>query len=62
MADRYAKAMSKIVPTPGHSTSRFNEQFLDEVCPFRVFEIGSRGHACESGLANFSGTEFTDGG
>jgi hypothetical protein len=25
--------MSKIVPTLGHSTSLFNEQFLDEVCP-----------------------------
>src|SRR5215831_5661728 len=30
MADRLAKAMSKIVPTLGHSTSRFNEQFLDK--------------------------------
>src|SRR5262249_37361495 len=30
MADRLAKAMSKTVPTLGHSTSRFNEQFLDK--------------------------------
>src|SRR5215468_134905 len=30
MADRLAKAMAKIVPTLGHSTSRFNEQFLDK--------------------------------
>ena len=31
----------KIVQTLGHSTSRFNEPFLDEVCPFRVFDIAS---------------------
>jgi|SRR6516225_174316 hypothetical protein len=33
----------KIVQTLGHSTSRFNEPFLDEVCPFRVFDIASAG-------------------
>jgi len=31
MAEQLAKAMNKkIVPTLGHSTPRFNEQFLDK--------------------------------
>jgi hypothetical protein len=31
------QSMQKIVPTLGHSTSRFNEQFLNEGLSARVF-------------------------
>src|SRR5215831_8433083 len=39
MADRSLKLRAKIVPTLGHSTSRFNEQFLDEVCPSEFLRL-----------------------
>jgi hypothetical protein len=48
----------KIVPTLGHSTSRFNKQFLDERSICQSFEIASRANTAEIRKTEIAGREM----